>query len=87
MVDIKMAQGRITMARDPCMVAVRAELSKTRRQYFTFVGGFVASKIIKYLNGRIDHGEQLSPNLPVIAPNSAYTAAADATPTKRFCLP
>ena len=69
--DVKIAQGRITMTRDPCMVVVRAELSKTRRQYFTFIGGFAASIIIEYLNDRIEHGEQLSHNSPVIAPKSA----------------
>ena len=58
------------MIRGPCMVVVRAELSKTRRQYFTFVGGFAASKIIGYLNDRMDRGEQLSRNSPAIAPKS-----------------
>ena len=48
LVDMEITQGRITMARDPCMVVIRSELSKTRRQYFTFIGGFAASIIIKY---------------------------------------
>ena len=82
--DVKIAQGRITMTRDPCMVVVRAELSKTRRQYFTFIGGFAASEIIEYLNDRIEHGEQLSPDSPVISPKSTSRHRRGSNANKAF---
>ena len=55
LIDVKMTQGRITMTRDPYMMMVRAELSKTRRRYFTFTGGNAASRIIEYLNDRMEY--------------------------------
>ncbi len=84
LVDVKIAQGRITMTRDPCMVIVRSELSKTRRQYFTFIGGFAASIIIEYLNDRIERGEQLSHNSPVIAPKSTSRHRRGSNANKMF---
>lgn len=84
LVDVKITQERITMTRDPCMVMVRAELSKTRRRYFTFTGGHAASKIIGYLNDRMERGGQLNPDSPVIAPNSAYHRRRGRNSNKMF---
>jgi hypothetical protein len=52
----------------PAMVRVRAQLSKTRIPYFTFLIGEGCTYLREYLELRIKRGERLGPRSPVIAP-------------------
>ena len=51
------------------MVAVRPDLSKTQRRYFTFAGRGAITRVIVYLNERAKAGEPLDANSQVISPD------------------
>jgi hypothetical protein len=60
----------------PFVVKVPAALSKTRQQYVTFGTEQLASTLLAYLSFRREHGENLRPTSPVVAPGSMRGAAA-----------
>ncbi|HEV2138556.1 MAG TPA: hypothetical protein VGR53_06910 [Nitrososphaerales archaeon] len=59
--------GQIRARRTPTLVKVRAELSKNKRPYFTFLVERGVDVIAAYLRERIAEGEELTPESPVIA--------------------
>jgi integrase len=50
----------------PSMVVVRRELSKVKHQYFSFLNQKGCEYILSYLNERVNSGEKLSKDSPVI---------------------
>ncbi|MCL4230376.1 MAG: site-specific integrase [Dehalococcoidia bacterium] len=52
----------------PAMVRVRAELSKAKHQYFSFIGQEACSFIKDYLSARSRSGERLAPDSPLVTP-------------------
>lgn len=52
--------------KSPTKVEVRAELSKTRQPYFTFLGQEGCDYLLDYLKDRKNNGEVLTPDSPVI---------------------
>ena len=65
--DVVIHQGVARLARAPCQIVVRASLSKTRHQYFTFLTTSGAKRLLSYLNDRLAHGQSLHGDAPVIA--------------------
>ena len=55
----------------PPMMIVRPELSKTKQQYFTFLTTSAATTLLTYLNKRIQSGEKLHPDSPLIPTHSS----------------
>jgi len=55
----------------PTIILVRPELSKTRRQYFTFLGEEGCEYIRVYLEDRLRSGERFNPDTDIIHPKAA----------------
>ncbi|MEM3226680.1 MAG: site-specific integrase, partial [Thermoplasmata archaeon] len=53
----------------PAIIVVRSRLSKARNQYFTFIGKEGCDLIKEYVKERIEKGEKLSENSPVLQIN------------------
>ncbi|WP_179365099.1 site-specific integrase [Nitrosarchaeum sp. AC2] len=70
--DIVIHQGTVKCIDTPNRIIVRRELSKTRHQYFTFSTSLATKKIIAYLNDRLECGESLNGDSPVVAPDYIY---------------
>ena len=54
----------------PTLVTVRAELSKSRNKYFTFLSEEGCSYVRSYLEERMRSGEELGPESDLVAPKS-----------------
>lgn len=52
----------------PAKVEVSRSLSKTGKEYFTFIGPEGCNIILSYLKWRIRHGETLTPDSPLVRP-------------------
>ena len=70
--DVVIHQGVAKCIRAPCQITVRAELSKTRHQYFTFLTASGTTKLLAYLNDRLACGEPLHGDSAVIAPDHRH---------------
>jgi hypothetical protein len=64
--EMRVAGGEVTFARMPAMVAVRANLSKTRHKYFTFLSSEGCTYLKEYLEFRLRGGEKLAAESPLI---------------------
>lgn len=60
--------GAIDFIKIPARINIRAELSKTRLPYFSFIGEEGCQYIIDYLKDRRNKGEKLNANSQVILP-------------------
>ena len=67
--DVAIQGGVAICTKKPMRITVRAELSKTRHQYFTFSTSDATSRILSYLNERLSKREPLHGNSPVISPD------------------
>jgi hypothetical protein len=67
LVELKM-MSEIKFEKIPTLVLVRQNLSKTRRQYFTFLGDEACNYVIDYLNERRRQREILNDNSPLVRP-------------------
>ena len=63
---------------------VRAELSKARHQYFTFTTKPATRHLLAYLNDRLAHGEPLSADSAVIAPDHTHKTNRGRNSEKTF---
>jgi hypothetical protein len=59
----------------PFVIQVRADLSKTRRQYVTFGTEQLATTLVAYLDARRQGGEKLTEKSPAVAPGTLRGAA------------
>lgn len=76
--EMKIENGQITFDKIPTMVIVRPELSKAEHQYFTFLDPLLqyftflseegCEYLRDYLEERIQIGESITPNSPIIRP-------------------
>jgi hypothetical protein len=64
--EVKVFQARVEFPKPPCIVNVRANLSKTRHRYFTLVGSEGLVYIQDYLRRRIEAGEPLNDASPLL---------------------
>ena len=67
--DMRIKDGVVSFERIPAMVTVRADLSKARRQYFTFIGQEGCFYIKAYVEERIQEGEKVAGDSPLIVPS------------------
>ncbi len=82
--DIVIHQGIVKCIDTPNKIIVRRELSKTRHQYFTFSTSSATKKLIAYLNDRLEHGEPLNGDSPVVAPDYIYKTNRGNNRNKKF---
>lgn len=66
--ELEIKDGTVSFNKIPTLIRVREELSKTGNQYFTFIGSEGAGYIRAYLESRIQHGEKLSRDTPILVP-------------------
>ena len=70
--ELNVSDNQVVFEKIPSMVVVRAELSKAKHRYFTFLGPEGCRNLQAYLEKRIADGEQLKPDSPVISYKSGY---------------
>ena len=66
--EMEIKDGTVSFSKTPTLVQVREELSKTDNRYFTFLGPEGCGYIKSYLESRIQHGEKLNKDSPLIVP-------------------
>ena len=64
--EAKIYQAKVEFPKPPCIVNVRANLSKARHKYFTMVGSEGLVYIQDYLRRRVEAGEFLSEASPLL---------------------
>lgn len=69
--EIRIDHGVVSFARTPTLVIVRAELSKARHQYFTFLAEEGCEYLKDYLEERLRGGEVLTECSAIITPKVA----------------
>ncbi len=69
-IDLKVNKDGVNFEKIPALVNVRAELSKSHKRYYTFIGQQSAKYLKEYLNQRIQEGEKLNAKSPVIRPDT-----------------
>ena len=69
--EMRIENGRVMFDKTPTMVVVRPELSKAGHQYFTFLSEEGCEYLRDYLEERIQKGENIMPNSPIIRPKVA----------------
>jgi len=66
--DLAVKGKTVSFRKLPALLVVRAELSKSGRKYFSFIGNEAADYIKAYLEERLRDGERLGEDSDVIAP-------------------
>ena len=66
--ELEIKDGTVSFLKTPTLIKVREELSKTGNQYFTFLGPEGCQYLKAYLESRIQHGEKLDKDSPLIIP-------------------
>ncbi|MEM0134635.1 MAG: site-specific integrase, partial [Thermoplasmatales archaeon] len=66
--DIRIEKDSAEFEKIPCRITVRHELSKIRQQYFTFIGPEGSKYLKEYLELRMNAGERLTHDSPIILP-------------------
>jgi len=66
--DVVMKGKTVTFRKLPAIVVVRPELSKSGRQYLSFIGGEAADYLKAYLEERLREGERIGEDSDVVAP-------------------
>lgn len=64
--ELVILQDHVEFSKSPSVVYVRKPLSKKRMDYFTFIGDEGITYIQEYLNARIQSGEVLGPESPLV---------------------
>ena len=67
--DLKVERDGVKFEKLPALLTVRKELSKSKKSYRTFIGQQSAKYLREYLNHRIQEGEKLTPESPIIRPD------------------
>ena len=65
-IDLRIGDNSVSFEKIPAVINMRAQLSKTRKRYLTFIPAEGAKYIVDYLNWRIKRGEVLNDKSPVI---------------------
>lgn len=65
--DLKLEKGGASFPEVPFVIRVPANLSKTRVSYVTFGTAQLATAFLSYLDERVQRGEKLRPDSPVVA--------------------
>ncbi|MEM3192668.1 MAG: site-specific integrase [Candidatus Parvarchaeota archaeon] len=85
--EMEIKDGKVTFKNIPTIVIIRPELSKSKRQYFTFLGNEGCFYLKAYLEERINQKEkdkdgnvrteEITHNSPIIAPSKLYFRKED----------
>ena len=68
-IDLKVNKDGVKFEKLPALMVIRAELSKSNKRYYSFVGPQSAKYLKEYLNQRIQGGEKLNSKSPVVRPD------------------
>jgi len=69
LVDLRLdAEGTPSLAKVPCQVLVSKDLSKNGKEFFFFLGSEACNTILAYLRLRLERGERLTPDSPLVRP-------------------
>lgn len=77
--DIEISSDQVTFTNIPARIIVREELSKSRNQYFTFIGEGGASYIADHIRDRIRSGEEIRSDSQLIVPRNSEFTTSDVT--------
>jgi len=69
--ELRLSGGEVKFEATPAMVIVRANLSKARHQYFTFLSEEACGYVKDYLEERALNGEKLTPDSAIVRPKVA----------------
>jgi integrase len=69
--ELTIKDNQINYEKRPTMLVVRANLSKARHQYFTFLTDEACDYLKDYLEERIRDGEKLTPETAIVVPKIA----------------
>ena len=72
-VDLMVKGKTVEFKNIPCQIIVRAELSKARHRYFTFLGDEGVMYFCEYLEFRIRSGEIMKESSPLLPPDKAMS--------------
>ena len=67
--EVKIMKGKVEFERIPTLIKVRPSLSKSRRQYFSFLGQEGCFYFKAYLEERINSGESIDGDSAIITPS------------------
>ena len=68
--DLTIQSNNTTIEKTPAQIIIRPELSKARHQYFSFIAEEGCTYIREYLKSRINNGEKLTKDSPLILPDT-----------------
>ncbi len=74
MPELVVEDGRVTLKRIPAEIIVRPNLNKARHRYVTFLNEEGCRLVEEYLNRRLNSGEKIDQDTPVIATSKFYDA-------------
>jgi hypothetical protein len=80
--ELSIKDGQVTFKQIPTRVVVRAELSKTGHQYFTFLTTEGCEYLSAYVNKRLAEEEAIVASSPVIAVKPGYELKGRGTKTR-----
>ncbi|MEM4067616.1 MAG: site-specific integrase [Candidatus Micrarchaeaceae archaeon] len=66
--ELKISDGKIEFEKAPALIRVRSTLSKARHEYITFLPPEGIVYIKEYLESRINNGEKITQDSPIVAP-------------------
>ncbi len=66
--ELEIKDNTASFNKTPTIIRIREELSKTGNTYFTFLGPEGCGYIKSYIESRIQHGEKLNKDSPLIVP-------------------
>jgi hypothetical protein len=78
--ELRIENRKVTFEKIPTMVVIRSTLSKTKHKYFTFLSREGCDYLAEYLEERMNNGDKLTPETPLIG--SERPRAAE----KRFAM-
>ena len=66
--DMEIRDGIVSFTKIPVRIIIRSELSKKENEYFSFIGNEGANYLKIYIEGRIEQGETIRSESPIITP-------------------
>jgi len=82
--EIKIEGKSVQFKKTPTLVQVPAHLSKARHKYFTFLGREGMEYLKSYLETRLAHGEELTPETPVIITSPGFEKMGKVTQSENY---
>jgi integrase len=67
--ELEISNNKASFTKIPAVIRVRKEISKTGKEYITFLGDEGCMYLENYFSERVSEGEELNANSPVITPS------------------